>query len=326
MTGARPSSGLSWLLAPLLGLVAGGVFLYTTARLVTWSEVTASLGHGDWALSLPALLAGVAAFIVAKARRWRALLGDPAGIGTGTLVRPVAVGLLFNALVAHSGEFARALALNRSRGLPTSGVLAGIAVERLFDFLVVLLFGLIAGGLTEVPSALRRPLQLVALFSLGLGIGVALALFAPTLLSRLTGWLTRYLPARPGRWVESQVGHALAGLAPLREAHRLPVALAWSVVQWSAIVWCVVFCARVPGIALTAPMAALVLIGIVVVFTLPNAPGYLGSTQVAFLAVLVPLGVNKEAAVAASFVYTFAVVGPLMLAGVAALVWPARRD
>jgi uncharacterized membrane protein YbhN (UPF0104 family) len=203
-------------------------------------------------------------------------------------------------------------------------VLAGIAVERLFDFLVVLLFGLVAGGLTEVPAALRAPLEFVALFSAALGVGVALALFAPTRLGRLAGWLTRHLPARAGRWLDAQVGHALSGLAPLREAHRLPVALGWSVVQWSAIVWCVVFCARVPGVALTAPMAALVLIGIVVVFTLPNAPGYLGSTQVAFLAVLVPLGIGREAAVAASFVYTFAVIGPLMLAGVAALVFPAR--
>ena len=325
MTVPSRSAGLSRLLAPLLGLLAGGVFLYTTARLVTWSEVRQSLSTGDWTLSLPALLAGVAAFIVAKARRWRALLGDPPEIGTPDLVRPVAVGLLFNALVAHSGEFARALALNRAHGLPTSGVLAGIAVERLFDFLVVLLFGLVAGGLTELPVALRAPLEIVAVFSLGLGVGVALALVAPAVLSRLAAWLTGYLPARLGRWLLAQVNDALAGLAPLREAHRLPLALVWSVVQWSAIVWCVVFCARVPGVTLTAPMAALVLIGIVVVFTLPNAPGYLGSTQVAFLAVLVPLGVHKEAAVAASFVYTFAVVGPLMLAGVAALVFPARR-
>jgi uncharacterized membrane protein YbhN (UPF0104 family) len=122
------------------------------------------------------------------------------------------------------------------------------------------------------------------------------------------------------------VDHALEGLVPLRAAHRMPVALAWSAVQWGSIVWSIYFCAAVPGIALSTPQAALVLIAVVVVFTLPNAPGYLGSTQVAFLAVLAPLGVPKDAVIAASFVYTLLVVLPMMAAGALGLVLPARRE
>ena len=321
---ATPHGALTRYAAPLLGLLAGGAFLYTAFRTVSFADVTRSLQHGTWLPAAPAILVGVVLFIVAKARRWRALLGDPVAITTGSLVRPVAVGLLFNSLVAHSGEFARALTLQRAHGLPVSGVLVGIAVERLFDFLIVLLFGLIAGGYADVPAGLVPALRIVGLFSLGLGAGVALALVAPVLLRRLVVVCTGWWPARPRGWLLAQVDHALEGLAPLRAAHRLPVALGWSAVQWSAIVWCIYFCARVPGIGLSAPQAALVLIAVVVVFTLPDAPGYLGSTQVAFLAVLAPLGVPKDAAIAASFVYTLVVVVPLMVSGALALVFPAR--
>lgn len=324
MTGAGPTAGFGRYLAPAAGLIAGSVFLYTAFRTVSFTDVERILRGGTWFPALPAILFGVAGFIFAKARRWRALLGDPAAIHTPGLIRPVAVGLLFNALIAHSGEFARALTLQRTRGLAASGVLAGIAVERLFDFLIVLVFGLAAGAFTDLPAALAPALRIVAIFSLGLGLAVVLALVRPDWLRSLLRLLTGFWPARARDWLDTQVEHALVALVPLRAAHRLPTILAWSAVQWGSIVWSIWFCAAVPGIELSVAMAALVLIAVVVVFTLPNAPGYLGSTQVAFLAVLAPLGIANEQAVAASFVYTLGVVAPMMLAGALALLLPVR--
>lgn len=320
MSDTGPRGGLARYGAPALGLAAGGVFLYTAFRSVSLAEVVTSLAGGRWWPALPLILVGVALFIYAKARRWRALLGDPAAVSTRSLVRPVAVGLLFNALIAHSGEFSRALTLQRTHGLPVSGVLAGIAVERLFDFLVVLAFGFLAGAYAGLPASLSGALHLVAVFALVLAAGVVLALATPDLLRRLVTVTTGFWPARVRTWFRAQVDHALEGLVPLRTAHRIPLALFWSAVQWGAIVWSIRWCAAVPGLTLDAPMAALVLIAIVVMFTIPNAPGYLGATQWAFLGVLGPLGVGREAAVASSFVYTLAVVVPIMLSGALALL------
>ena len=61
----------------------------------------------------------------------------------------------------------------------------------------------------------------------------------------------------------------------------------------------------------------LVVEGIVVAFLLPNAPGYAGSVQVAFLVTLKPLGVREDLALAASVVYQLLMVVPLILAGLA---------
>lgn len=319
MSDPRTQRGLARYAAPVLGLGAGAAFLYTAFRSVRLDDVARSLAGGRWWPAAPLILLGVALFILAKARRWRALLGDPADIGTAALVRPVAVGLLFNALIAHSGEFARALSLQRAHGRAVSGVLAGIAVERLFDFLVVLAFGFLAGAYADLPPTLAQAMRIVGVFALVLGIAVVLALAVPALLRRLVDRVTAYWPRRLRDWLRGQVAHALEALEPLRRAHGIPLALFWSAVQWAAIVWSVRWCAAVPGLALSAPMAALVLIAIVVMFTLPNAPGYLGATQMAFLGVLGPLGIARDTAVAASFVYTLAVVVPIMLAGVLAL-------
>lgn len=321
----RPAPvGLLRRLAPAAGLAAGVVFLYLVFRDVSLGEVARRLAGGRWLPAAPAILAGVAVFLIAKARRWRALLGDPARIALLGLVRPVSVGLLFNALMAHTGEFARALALQRRYGLPVSSVLVGIAVERLFDLLVVLLFALIAGGSADLPASLAPALRVVGTLAALLGAGILLALFQPLLMTRLVGSLSARLPARPRAWLERQLAEALGGLEPLRTAHRVPVALGWSFVQWGSIVWCIHYCAEVPGVGLSVATAALVLVAVVLVFTLPNAPGYLGSTQLAFLAVLAPLGVAKEQAIAASFVYTLVVVVPMMMAGAVALMLPAR--
>jgi uncharacterized membrane protein YbhN (UPF0104 family) len=63
----------------------------------------------------------------------------------------------------------------------------------------------------------------------------------------------------------------------------------------------------------------LVVVGIVVAFLLPNAPGYAGSVQVAFLVTLRPLGIAQELALGASVGYQLLMVLPVVVAGLALL-------
>jgi uncharacterized membrane protein YbhN (UPF0104 family) len=313
------------LLWPLLGLAAGAAFLYLALRSVSLAELGRILAAGNWGLPLVGILATVALFMLAKARRWRVLLGDPAEIPPVALLRPVAAGLLFNALIPHSGEFARAFAVNRDFARPTSGVLASIAVERVLDFLAVLCFAVLAGALTPVPPPLAPALIALTTVSLVLALIVAATVLAPALVLALLGRLTARLPTRLRTFLDRQIHHGLDGLAPLRAAHRVGRAFGLSLLQWGAIVGCILACAQVVGLTLGAPAAALIMVAMVLVFTLPNAPAYVGATQVAFLAVLVPLGIAKTPALAASLVYTVGMVGVTMLAGVLALMTQPGR-
>ena len=64
-------------------------------------------------------------------------------------------------------------------------------------------------------------------------------------------------------------------------------------------------------------IVVLVVVGIVMAFLLPNAPGYAGSVQVAFRVMLEPQGVPADAALAASFVYQLLMILPLIVVGLA---------
>jgi uncharacterized membrane protein YbhN (UPF0104 family) len=278
------------------------------------------LARGDWGVPGVAVLCGAALFIGFKSRRWRMLLGGAETTKTRELLRPVAVGLLFNALLAHTGEIARSIIVNRKYGLPIPTVLISIAVERLFDVLAVLALATIAGVVTPVPAALAVPLRVLTTLACGAGLLLAACLWRPVRALTILKSTTRWLPNSGQAWLDRQFHQAFDGIEPLRAAHRLPLVLLWSLIQWGAIVWSIVWCGKVAGQPISPALAVLVMVGMVVVFMLPNAPAYLGSTQIAFLAVLAPVGISRAGAIACSAVYLVLFIVPTMAAGGFALV------
>ena len=95
--------------------------------------------------------------------------------------------------------------------------------------------------------------------------------------------------------------------------------LAWSLLEWLSVAVAVYGCAAVIGLPVAFASSCLVVVGIVVAFLLPNAPGYAGSVQVAFLVTLRPLGIAEAGALAASVVYQLLMVLPLIVVGLALL-------
>jgi len=67
---------------------------------------------------------------------------------------------------------------------------------------------------------------------------------------------------------------AQAGLEPVRSLSTSLRVLAWSLAQWLAVALAVYGCAAVVGFAVGFAATCLVVVGIVVAFLLPNAPGY----------------------------------------------------
>jgi uncharacterized membrane protein YbhN (UPF0104 family) len=162
-------------------------------------------------------------------------------------------------------------------------------------------------------------LRLVAVIAVLLAAAIAVALRYPELPRRIAVLIARPLPAAAGVWLMWQVAAALTGFEPVRSPRTAVRVLAWSVLQWLAVAVMVHGCGAVVGFALGAAACSLVVVGIVVAFLLPNAPGYAGSIQIAFLVVLRPLGTPDAAALAASIAYQLLVVLPLILAGIACL-------
>ena len=312
---------LRWtrLAAAAAGLAVGAGCLALAFRGTDPRAVLALLHAGRWGAPAGLVLAGTVGFVLLKSARWRLLLGSPPELGVLRLAQPVLAGLALNALVPHAGEFVRALALQRGSGRAASAVLSSIVAERLFDLLGVLILGVFALAGLPVPHALVAAVRLLALVAAVLAAGVVLALAAPRTVHALAATLGGALPGRARAWLLRQVGAALAGLEPVRSLAISAKVFGCSLLQWLAVALCVYGSAGVAGFSPSLAATCLVVVGIVVAFLLPNAPGYTGSVQVAFRYALQPLGVAEEAALAASLVYQLLMVLPTIVVGLALL-------
>jgi uncharacterized membrane protein YbhN (UPF0104 family) len=177
------------------------------------------------------------------------------------------------------------------------------------------------------PPGMVRALQAIALVAVLLAALIVVAIVWPrpvrALAALCAGLFGRALRDRLLREVDA----ALAGLAPVRSVRTTAAVLAWSLLQWLAVAACTGGSAAVAGQAVGFSGALLVVVGIVIAFLLPNAPGYAGAVQVAFLLALAPRGVTREGALAASIVYQLLMVLPLVVAGLAVIRGTlSRRD
>jgi uncharacterized membrane protein YbhN (UPF0104 family) len=302
-----------------LGLLVGGVFLVLAFRGTPPDAVWGVLKGGHWGLPALTVLAGTGLFVYAKVVRWRLLLGSPAGLSIARLARPVLAGLALNSLIPHSGEFVRAVSLNRQVGLASAGVLSSIVAERVFDLFGVLLLGAFALPCLPVTASLEASVRLLGLVAAVLAVCILSAVWAPQRVRAVAQLCARVLPLQPRDWSLRQVNNALLGIAPVRSGVTALAVLGWSLVQWLAVALAVWGCQRVIGFDAGLPATLLVVVGIVVAFLLPNAPGYAGSVQIAFAVTLTPLHISSVSAIAASIVYQLLMVLPLVVAGLCCL-------
>ena len=92
----------------------------------------------------------------------------------------------------------------------------------------------------------------------------------------------------------------LRALSSVRSPARLALLLVNSLVQWSLSGVCVWMSMAAVGVTIGPAITLIVLAATVVAVTLPNAPGYVGAIQAAFVFALQPFGVSSESAFAGS--------------------------
>ena len=221
-----------------------------------------------------------------RAFRWRILLagaGEPPPYAP--LWRAVAIGFLANnVLPARAGELVRGYAATSLAGIPFSTAIASIAVERIFDGVVIVLLlalaisrpGFPAGAVVGATSLRALAFTMGAAF-LGVLIFVtALARNQARVLPVVERLVRRLVPGRFGARVVRIIDHLAAGLSVLHSTRDVLRVLVWSIVVWltnaaSFYIGFHAFHIDVP------PSAALVLQGIVAFgVALPSTPGFFG--------------------------------------------------
>ncbi len=301
-----------WMVA---GLAVGLVFLWLALKEAdlgaSWQVLRQF--HPGWTQAV--LLAGCV-FIAIKSWRWSIILRPLCAVRQAVVLRTVFVGTAANLVVPHSGEILRATLLGRHESVPASAVLTTIAIERILDFMALVI---LAGVALMLDARVSPLLWSAGLFSLAMvlaGLVVVFAVMRPQpLLQRWSHALLGLLPLRPRDWLIHQIRRGVAGLASLENPLTVLKLVLLSVLQWICIVVTVAASAQAVGVTLPVSGAIAVFVLTVIGLTLPSSPAQLGTTQLAFVAGMELVGASGASGMAASIVYTCFVNVAMMIIG-----------
>ncbi len=307
----------------ILGLILGATFLLLAARPLDLGAMLTKLAHARAGFVSAALVCSLA-YMGLKALRWHYLVRPLAYIPVRRLLVPVFAGGAGNVLFPHAGELVRAIGVGREHRIAASSLLGSIVIERVFDFLAVLALAVLV-----LPGVRTEAAQLVA-------AGYALGAFCAVLIMAalvFVMWTERclqivgvFLGPLPESWravALDRLREMAGGFASIRRPGLLLPVLALSVLQWLMLALCVVFSMAAVDAPVTYLAAVSVLVLCVAGLTLPSAPAYLGTTQLAFTAGLAAFGVSADSAFSGSVIYNAMVVVPVLIIGLPALrrVW-----
>ncbi len=268
-----------------LGLVLSAAFLFYAFSGIEWAEVAEHVRRADVALLALSAVTATCIFPL-RALRWRPILAPiQPDIPFRTLWSATAIGMMVsNVVPVRAGELARAFAL--SRAVPTvsfPAAFASIAVDRLFDGMVVLLLLFVAMLDPAFPQGvllLDRPISHyavggVAFVVVGIGAMYLLILFPARILSLYEVVVRRLAPRLEARGREALLAIA-GGLSVLKSPARFVTVFAWTLLHW--LVNALAFWLAFRAVGITAPFsAALFLQGIISVgVAIPQAPGFFG--------------------------------------------------
>jgi len=287
-----------------IGIMLSVALLAWVLRDVSLAAVWGELQRSNLWLFLASAVASTLIFPL-RAIRWRIILEPVApGLRIAPLWRSIAIGGMVNNLIpARAGEIARAYALTRETPVPFASALASLAVDRLFDMVVLLGLGVVAMLDPAFPRGARVAGQTlghlaqgsVVLVVLLVGGLYMLAIFPSQLVRAFEIFARKVSPA-----VEERGKGALlrfsAGLSVLKSPGRFAAVFAWTIAHWlmNAFAFWLGFMAV--GIHLGFAAALFLQLLIAMGVALPSAPGFFGVFEKLATVGLAIYGVTATAA------------------------------
>jgi uncharacterized protein (TIRG00374 family) len=307
-----------------LGVVISAVCLYLSFRGFQWAEAIRRAREANYGLLLVATIAATTMFPL-RARRWRTIL-DPIApaLPFGPLWRSTAIGvMLTNVIPARAGELARPYALSRELPvLPFSTTLASVAVDRVFDAIVVLLLLAVAMVSSSFPLGVRifdRPISQLATGFAILPIALLVALYALVFFPEKLIRLFELLARRVSPALEARGGEMLRrfadGLSVLRNPVHFAAVFLWTLLHW--LVQPLAFWLGFRAFGIEVPWAATLFVQgvIVIAVAAPSTPGFVGLFEGAAVASLAVYGIDKTVALTWAVVFHLFSAIPITVIG-----------
>jgi glycosyltransferase 2 family protein len=285
-----------------------------------WREIREAKA---WALALLLGITGLTYLL--RAIRWQLLLRPIGATRLKVAFRTTVIGFAANTVLpARVGEIVRPYLLARSEGLSVPAAFTTIILERLLDFVTVLvLFGVFVvffdPGLDNINREVYRGVKAGGLLGAVAAGSILLVLVMnavrPALTHRLVDFCLRPFPERLRARISRLVYGLLDGLAVTRDPRLLAQAVALSFPLWISIatgIWLVTV-----AFHMTIPYTGSFLImALLVVGVAAPTPGAVGGFHEMFrIGTAVFYGVDNDRAVGAAIVLHAASFIPVTLLG-----------
>lgn len=304
--------GIRWALSAVIL-----VFLIIFARTIDWQAAWTSMRNA----SLPLLAAAIGVNILSvliKGVRWWLFL-RPIGINSLALaMRAMIAGSgLNNVLVASGGDAARVVFVARLTGVPSSNVLATVALEKLFDpigFVMLLVFGILAFRLPPQFEAWKLPAEIA------LGVIVILLIFFVYATRNIRPDQASPQGAKPRSWggrVRAYLKTFGQTAGRLATGPRFLAAMVLSLLSWGCQLWCFDLAASAANVDIPLAGSLACLLGINVGLILRATPGNVGFFQFVYALTAEQFGVARNDAIAVSLLIQTLQILPLTLLGIA---------
>ena len=276
-----------------------------------------SLGNVRPAWLIASVTVTFACYIL-RAVRWQVLLTSLKFIRLGPLITATLLGYSAIYALGRAGELVRPVWIARTEQIPASGSFAAILLERIFDFLLIVLLFAVSLAWVELPVGTGGSLASLARASWALSIAAVAALGLSMVFHKYVGLLTaRLAQGRPRRLLET----FRAGLTATSTLKDLRLLIGYSVLLWLGIT--LQFWLMLVGlnVNLSLPAATLTLVGSAL-GSIAQIPGIGGGFQAGLVFCLTTFFlIPIETAIAASLLAWIVTYTPTLLAGASYMVW-----
>jgi uncharacterized protein (TIRG00374 family) len=274
----------------VLGLLVSAVFIYLTLSRVDLALLGDALGRVQPAGLVIAV--GLVAFETGlRAKRWHLLLQPVSPTRYRSALAYLCIGYLANAILpARLGDLTRAYLAGGALGIARMGVLGTILVERLSDGLFIL-------GAVAVLGVIVAGGGSLATTAAGLGVIAVGGIAGLVLLVLVARWAGVH-ETRVGRIVSDILARLAVGAVALRRPATLAAVVGLTILPFAVGVVTFEVVARAVGVDLTLAQAALAFGAVSLSFSIPAAPGSVGTYEFVGVTVLTAYGVTPEVALA----------------------------
>lgn len=297
------------------GIVIGMLFLIIALRQADWSTAISELRNANIAWVFVVIICGMI-FIAFKALRWQYILKPVSAEDFNRLQKVVYIGTAANLVLAHTGELLRTTIIAKRPGVSSSAVLTSIGLERIMDFVALLILTSIALIIDPRVSPILWSAGLVSLAMIAVGIAIVIVLLNPeTPYFNIVRSLLNILPERLREWLNAQILKGQKGVSTIKSPRSVVLLILASLFQWFWMVAAIWACLQATGTTIPFSGAIAVFVLSVVGLTLPTSPAQLGTIQLAFVIGLEVVGIAATTAIAASLIFTFGINLIMMLIG-----------